>query len=142
MCPGQPLAYPERVNLPRFLLSSTLLRASVLALLMLGVAGKPMLASLCGVQAFGHQMAALAATNANPVLGSDHQHDAGSLERAHGSGSHQLLHEDDVVSVYADLVTVISIPSLAYQPVAPAPTVIRALPQRHLDSPFRPPIAA
>ena len=108
---------------------------------MIGVLAKPMLASLCGVHDFAHQLAALSATAENPLLGSDHLHDASSLEREHGDGSHRWLHEDDVLSAYADLVEIIEVPALAYISAMPAAPVLRVIPQRHLDGPFRPPIA-
>jgi hypothetical protein len=111
---------------------STLLRAGLLALLVLGIFARPMLEQLGSVHAIGH-----AEVNAGD---GHHHHEGDEPDEDHGSGLHGLMHHG-CMGASADLAST--------QTVLPQAIPLRTLPlpdipvvRAHaLSSPFRPPIA-
>jgi|CXWL01.1.fsa_nt_gi hypothetical protein len=113
---------------------SLLLRAGMLALLMLGVVIKPVLGSLCDVHILSDAL--LAAGHATADGKALHQND-----RDHARGAHESLHEDNSGSAYADIVAVIIVPAgpITASPLYPAPAVVWPPAPAAVD--LRPPIA-
>ena len=118
----------------RFL--SRLVRASMLVLLMLGVAIKPMLGSLCEIHALNDALAGYVFDAGDPAADPLHQSD-----RDHASGAHGSVHEDDSSGAYADIVGVVILPIGRYAATVPATEPAAAVPRQHFTAPFRPPIA-
>ncbi len=122
---------------------SQLLRASVLALLVLGLMIKPVLAQLSELHAAEHALAVAADAH-----GDDHDHsaddtgDGGSPEEDdHAIGAHGLMHQSGGSITLIGLVPSISVPMVyARMPDLPIHDAI-GVPHEVLSSPFRPPIA-
>jgi hypothetical protein len=127
-------------HLPRL---SRLLRASFLALLVLGLIIKPVLTQLSELHVAEHAMA-VAAADAH-----DHDHDSdGDTEDGrnpdrddHATGAHGLMHQSGGSTTLTGLVPSISVPMVyARMPDLPIPDAI-GVPHEVPSSPFRPPIA-
>ena len=126
-------------HLPRL---SRLLRASFLALLVLGLMIKPVLAQLSELHVAEHAMAVTADAH-------DHGHDSGSdtdnggspEEDDHATGAHGLMHQSGGSTTLTVPFASISVPMVyARMPDLPIPDAI-GVPHEVLSSPFRPPIA-
>lgn len=115
---------------------STLLRSGLLALLVMGVVIKPMLAYVCELHSIGHVLSAYSHGHEHADSKSEHR-----IDQDHASGAHGFWHEGDSGGAYADIVTFILLPTVRYEPlVVPFPTAL-PVPLRHATGPFRPPIA-
>lgn len=111
----------------------SLLRAGVLAMLMLGIVAKPLLGSLCEIHALADVVAGLVAED---LAGPGHEND-----RDHDRGAHDQLHEDNNSGAYAEIAGVIIVPPARLDPMPPPrmdPSRVLAQP---LANPFRPPIS-
>lgn len=120
---------------------SVFIRVSLLALLMVGVALKPMLGSLCETHALAHVPSIHG--HQHDVAG-DHDHESPAshqMDRDHAGGSHGLLHEGDQGGAYADIAVAIVIPAAPYGRTLVGTPPAAAVSQQHLTGPFRPPIA-
>lgn len=143
MCPAAGLAYPK--NVPTFLRrASPILRASLLALLVLGLVTKPVLTSVFELHAADHAVAAHAddpsqdqsAVNDHDPSGRDDQPQEDRTQSGHG-----LWHVGHCGVAYADTVVALSLPLVPYQAtVIPLP-LASPVALRHITGPFRPPIA-
>ena len=120
---------------------ATLVRVSVLTLLMVGVALKPMLGSLCETHALAHSPSVHGHQH---DFAGDHDHESlasHQMDKDHAGGSHGLLHEGDQGSTYADIVVAIVIPAAPYGPTLMGMPTAEEVSQQHPTGPFRPPIA-
>ncbi len=116
---------------------SKLLRTSLLALLVLGLAVNPALAFVGELHGADHALL---------VEADGHHHDdAGLHDDAPGSdhtdGTHGLLHQSSSGGAFTDCVAVIALPAAAFGPVVFALPATTSAPLQHLTGPFRPPIA-
>lgn len=110
----------------------SLLRTFMVGMLMLGVLAKPILSLICETHELTHLMAS-----------SDHV-DSAAEQRSdadHARGDHQLVHAGDTTPAYIEPLVTLTVPAIPYADAAPAPANDVAPPSRHVDSPFRPPIA-
>ena len=118
-------------------LPAIVLRAGILALLLLGACVKPMLAAVCDVHAIGHALF-VADANAPKV-----EHDPGrehEVDRDHARGKHGSLHGYDDSGAYAHLVAEVILPEAGVaQAHMPLPVDV-SLPLKRIGAPFRPPI--
>ena len=111
----------------------SLLRASVLVLLMLGVVVKPLLGSLCEIHAIGDVVAGLTEVD---LAGPEHDND-----REHARGAHAELHEDNNAGAYAEIAGVIIVPASPPASANRPPMAAIAVETKPASTPFRPPIA-
>jgi len=116
---------------------STLLRASLLALLVLGLAVNPTLTFVGELHGADH-------TRAVNAVG--HHHDEAGLhddapDTDHTEGAHGLLHQSSGGGSFSDSVAVIKLPAVPYEPVVIALPTPLPVPLQHVTGPFRPPIA-
>lgn len=128
-------AYSCPVIIPALRLS-TFLRASLLALLVMGVALKPMLASVCEMHVLGHTLAVQAHGHDHAESKPEH-----AIDHDHARGAHGLLHEDDSGSAYADIMFVVVLPTVSFEPLLVSLPAASPVPLKHISGPFRPPIA-
>ena len=116
---------------------SILLRASLLALLVLGLAVNPALTFVGELHGADHALLAEA--------GGHHHDEAGLHDDApdtdHTEGAHGLLHQSSGGGAFSDSVAVITLPAVAYEPVVIALPTPLPVPLQHVTGPFRPPIA-
>ena len=120
------------------------LRASLLALVALGIVIKPMMASDFELHSVDHELAVQA-------HGHDHQassaHDidpsapAGDVGQDHVQGSHGLLHESKCGGAYSDSVVALSLPLAPHLATVVATPAASPVALQHIPGPFRPPIA-
>jgi len=118
-----------------------LLRASLLALLVLGLAVKPAVTLVGAAHAMEHALAA-------EVDDHDHDHDehpeATPEERPasdHADGVHGLMHQGAGGGASSDGIASVMPVAVVYAPLAlPARAPLR-VPRKHSTGPFRPPIA-
>ena len=111
------------------------LRASLLALLVVGVVIKPMLGSLCEIHAISDAVAGYVADLGHD---SDPEH---QTDRDHASGAHDPLHEDNNSGGFAHIVGVIVVPERLNAAARQFVPAIAGIPQQYLSETFRPPIA-
>ena len=131
------LAYPLRVK-SNFPCLSRLLRASVLALLVLGLMIKPVLSQISELHAAEH---AVAADVHGHDHGADSTDDGGDPEQDdHTSGAHCLMHQVGGSTTLTGLAASMFVPMIyARMPDLPIPDAI-SVPHDVPSSPFRPPI--
>jgi hypothetical protein len=115
----------------------SLLRIGLLALLMLGVGLKPMLAPMCEIHALGHAL---------HLYGDNHDGSGfdgvlRQLDQHKVRGAHGLLHEGDAAGVYVDNAATIPFVAIDYGPILMPVATPPQVPFAHIDAPFRPPIA-
>lgn len=115
--------------------SSRLLRGFFLALLLLGVTTRPMLASFCDVHVLGDLVAGLIEDHQGSAA-HDHAND-----RDHERGAHDTLHQGSNSVAYADIVPVIILPVGPYGAAGIPVAAAEPVPMQHVAGPFRPPIA-
>ncbi|MDZ4812601.1 MAG: hypothetical protein SGI99_08305 [Pseudomonadota bacterium] len=116
---------------------ASFLRVSMLALLMMGVVIKPMLAPFCEIHALGHLLRTYSHEPGRSGLESaEHQLDQHNVRGAHG-----LLHEGDSGSAYADNAASIEVAAFTYDRIRVAPPPASAVPLQRTSAPFRPPLA-
>ncbi len=133
-------------HLPRL---SRLLRASFMAMLLLGLVVKPVMAQLSDLHAVEHAVAGIAGH------GNGHDHDHGSAQGEpaavgdedasdhgdHTAGEHGLMHQSGGSTTLIGLVPTLSVPmAFALFPDLPLSMSAR-IPGQTLTNPFRPPIA-
>ena len=119
----------------RFQRLPTLLRASLLGLMMLAVVGKPMSSSMCEIHQLGHTLAALSHSQFHDESSAERQ-----MDSDHAKGAHGLLHGGDQGGTYADIAAVVTVPVVRLES---DPVLIPAelpVPLQHIARPFRPPI--
>jgi len=127
------------LRLPRFL------RAGLLALLVLGLAVKPVLTTISSAHAVEHALAAQADAM-DHALDHDHvpsagEHHDNQPEHGHASGVHGLMHLSACADTPANAFAVLELPAAFYPRVEiPLPATV-AMSAAVLGSPFRPPIA-
>jgi len=112
-----------------------LLRGLFLALLVLGVTMKPLLASFCDIHVLGDVVAGLIDHLGNAAV---HEH---ANDEDHARGAHDTLHQGSNSAVYADIVPVIVLPAGRYGSERMPPAVPEPVVPQHAAGPFRPPIA-
>lgn len=113
-----------------------LLRASLLALLVLGVVIKPVLAPLCDIHALGHALRDYQHAQPSTVLERAEQ----QLDQHSEQSGHGLVHEGDSGSAYADnnvRIELIPVRFEAQRLFLPSPP---SVPLEFDGVPFRPPI--
>lgn len=129
-------------HLPRL---SRLLRASFLAMLVLGLVIQPVVAQLSDLHAVEHAAAAIAEHGhdhgpGNVNLADTHGDEAPGQDD-HSAGSHGLMHQAGGSSTLTASALALSVPSV-YAPAADLPMPASArIPQQSPTNPFRPPIA-
>jgi hypothetical protein len=113
-----------------------LVRLSLLGLLMLAVAFKPMSSLVCDTHQLSHMLAATG-------LVSLHQDSAAQmqLDADHAKGAHGLLHDGDESSAYVGFSAEVTVPVVRFEPVAISLPTELPVPVQHVTKPFRPPIA-
>jgi hypothetical protein len=117
--------------------SPSLLRASLLALLMLGVIIKPVLAPLCDIHALGHALRVYQHEPGNsPLQNAERQFDQHAAGGAHG-----LVHEGDSGSAYADNTASIVLIAVRFDALRLQLPPASPVPLQSVGAPFRPPIA-
>jgi hypothetical protein len=117
--------------------SPSLLRASLLALLMLGVIIKPVLAPLCDIHALGHALRIYQHDPGTTALDhAEHQFDQHAVRGAHG-----LVHEGDSGSAYADNTASITLIAVRFEASRLQLPPASPVPLESVGAPFRPPIA-
>ena len=117
-----------------------ILHICVLGLLMLGVAMKPVLGSLCETHALSHALLA----HGYHEHQADQNHESlasREMDQAHASGGHWLLHEGDHGGTYADIIVAITLPTAPHGPTHVGMPPAVPVPQQRPLGPFRPPIA-
>jgi len=122
----------------------TLLRASLLALLVLGIVIKPVLSAAFELHAFDHAVSTHVDDHGHDQAGADDR-EASGLDDQPGQGEaqglHSLLHEGNYSGAYTDSIVVLSLPVVPYDAMAiPLPDA-SPVSLQHLTGPFRPPIA-
>ncbi len=136
LCSAIGIAYAQKMTLSVSSLAS-FLRVSMLALLMMGVVIKPMLAPFCEIHALGHLLRTYSHEPGRSGLESaEHQLDQHNVRGAHG-----LLHEGDSGSAYADNAASIEVAAFTYDRIRVAPPPASAVPLQRTSAPFRPPLA-
>jgi hypothetical protein len=118
-----------RAGLPRL---PGFLRTLVLGLVMLAIAGKPVLAELCDTHALSHLVTAAKHVDSASEARSD---------RDHASGRHATLHAFDATAAFIELFPALAVPPALFTAVSLPPHVAATPPALRFDSPFRPPIA-
>ena len=113
-----------------------LLRASLVALMMLAVVGKPMASSICEIHQLGHTLAALSHVNFHSDSAAERQ-----MDSEHASGAHGLLHGGDQGSTYADIAAVVTLPVVHFESDQIALPAESRIPPQQITRLFRPPIA-
>lgn len=118
-----------------------LLRASFLALLVLGLMIKPVLAQLSALHAAEHAVAVAADAHGHDH-GADGTDDDGDPEQDdHTNGAHGLMHQSGGSTTLTGLAASMFVPMVyARMPDLPIPDAI-GVPHEVPSSPFRPPIA-
>ena len=123
---------------------STLLRASLLALLVLGIVIKPILASAFELHTADHALSLQDNdSDHDPSDGRDHNLAEIDGERGqdHTQGVHGLLNEGKCGGAYSDTVVALSLPLAPYQATLIPLPVISPVSLQHIAGPFRPPIS-
>jgi hypothetical protein len=131
-----------RSHLPRL---SRLLRASFMAVLLLGLIIQPVTAQLTNLHAVEHAAAALAEHGHDHGPGDVDLTDAGGEDGPgqdeHAAGAHGLMHQCGGSTTLTSLVPTLSVPiAFARMQDLPLPASAR-IPRQSLTTPFRPPIA-
>lgn len=143
LCLMAALAYPVRV-ITCLRRASILLRASLLALLVLGIVIKPILASAFELHTADHALSVQDNDpDHDPSEGVDHDLPGIDGERGqdHTQGVHGLLHEGKCGGAYSDTVVALSLPLAPYQATLIPLPVISPVSLQHIAGPFRPPIS-
>ncbi len=137
-----------------------LLRASMLAVLLLGLTTGPVLSQLGELHAVEHSFAATADAHGHdhrdddgwhghrhghaandPDHGTDHGSDEDGKGKDHSAGAHALMHQGGIASPLTGPVPVLTVPTaFGRMPDLPLPFSAR-IPRQNLPTPFRPPIA-
>lgn len=136
-------------HLPRLIRA---LRASFLAVLVLGLMIKPVLAQLSDLHAVEHSVATAIDAHGHDHGESNHGHgddhrlnDVGADQRGdgdeHSTGAHGLMHQSSGSTTLTGLVPALSVPVVfAHMPDLPLPASAR-ISSQFPTNPFRPPIA-
>lgn len=121
-----------------------LMRASLLALLVLGIVIKPVLASAFELHAFDHAISTLGNDHGHDQPGAE-DHEASSLEgqpsQSDAQGLHSLLHEENNGGAYFDCMVAVNLPDVPYAAMVLPLPVASLVSLQHIAGPFRPPIA-
>jgi hypothetical protein len=115
---------------------STLVRASLLGLLMLAVAFKPMSSLVCDMHQLTHVLAATGLVSLHQDSPAERQ-----LDADHAKGAHGLLHSGDESGAYVGFSAEVTVPALRLDAVAVSLPTELPVPMQHVTKPFRPPIA-
>lgn len=116
---------------------ASLLRASVLAFLMMGVVIKPMLAPLCEIHALGHLLRTYDHSPGRSALDNfELQLDRHSVP----DDGHRQMHEGDSGSAYADNNASIEVAVFTFERLGDTAPFVSPLPPQRTDVPFRPPL--
>lgn len=135
LCRPASFAYAQMMRPPAHRPPS-LLRAALLALLMLGVMIKPVLAPLCDIHALGHELRVYQHEPGNSLLqNAERQFDQHAADGAHG-----LVHEGDSGSAYADNTASIVLIAVRFDAVRLQLPPASHVPLQSVGAPFRPPI--
>lgn len=129
------MAYPDSMILSPARLS-TLLRASLLVLLVLGLVIKPALAFVGELHAIDHALATQA---------DEHEHEQAdghddTPDPDHSKGAHALMHQATSAGAFTDDLAVLTLPTVAYEPVVVPGPAASPVALKHITGPFRPPI--
>ena len=119
-----------------FLRLPTLLRATLVGLMVLAVACKPLSSVICETHQLAHVLAAASHVPFHAESTAERQ-----LDADHASGAHGLLHAGDQGGTDAGIPAALTVQVVRFEAaLISLPTELPA-PQQHVARPFRPPIA-
>lgn len=122
---------------------SAFLRASLLALLVLGIVIKPILASAFELHTADHALSAQGDGGNDRPDADDHDQSGndGGPGQDHAQGAHGLLHESKCGGAYSDTVAALKLPLAPYQATVIPYFDSSPVASHHVTGQFRPPIA-
>jgi hypothetical protein len=113
-----------------------ILRASLLGLLMLAIAFKPMSSLVCETHQLGHLLAAASHESFHEDSAAELQ-----LDADHANGGHGLLHAGDHGGTDAGIPAVVTVQVVRLESALICLPTALPVPVQHVTNPFRPPIA-